>query len=248
MKAGASFGGLTLVFFMAIVFATLTGHTVPPSARFPIIAVLALGVALTTAFLGGDAAAKGQLPLPLFKDKPIEFSVAGGIAVFVIVLLLGNAIFGSSTSFDGATVTTGKESHKDNAPPNSETKSTAPVLPRPSESLSSRENVCNFYGEANSGSSAWNKDEACAIPQIQYLDTTYHQGNFVCCGGGASSPTTSAEIPAALELIVDGGHFWSVQGPNLSGDRFSLHTYCGPEPAGGPGCKVKVQVWAHYRR
>jgi hypothetical protein len=111
-----------------------------------------------------------------------------------------------------------------------------------------REKVCEFYGEANSGSSAWNKDEACVIPKTKYLDTTYRQSDFNCCGGGAASPTTSFNIPAGLELIVHGGHYWSVQAPRLDGDRFFLHTYCGPEPAGGPGCNVNVQVFAHYRQ
>jgi hypothetical protein len=97
-KAGAIFGGLTLVFFMAVVYATMTGGVIPPSGRFPVIAVLALGLAMATAFLGGDAVAKGHLPLPFLKDNPIQFSVAGGIAVFVIVLLIGNAVFGSSST------------------------------------------------------------------------------------------------------------------------------------------------------
>lgn len=100
-KAGAIFGGLTLVFFMAVVFATMTGHVIPPSGRFPIIAVLALGLAMATAFLAGDAVAKGRLPVPFLKDNPIQFSVAGGVAVFVIVLLIGNSVFGSSPSPDG---------------------------------------------------------------------------------------------------------------------------------------------------
>jgi hypothetical protein len=55
--AGASFGALTLIFFMWIV---IRGGDYPIE-KFPTISVLALGVALTAAFLGGDAAAKGTL-------------------------------------------------------------------------------------------------------------------------------------------------------------------------------------------
>jgi hypothetical protein len=232
-KAGAIFGGFTLIFFMVVVFATMAGRSIPPSGRFPVIAVLALGVAMATAFLGGDAVAKGQLPIPFLKDNPIQFSVFGGIAVFVIVLLVGNAVFGPSA--------------KDDVGSNPPVSSQHP-LPQRAEPQLSRENVCNFYGEAASGSSAWNKDEACTIPRIQFLDTNYHQPTFICCGGGATSPTTATDVPAGIEVIVDGGHFWSVQNPRLVEDRFSIHTYCGPAPAGGPGCNVKVKVWAHFRQ
>ena len=69
----------------------------------------------------------------------------------------------------------------------------------------------------------------------------------MCCGGGAGSPTTNRDIPPGLELVVTGGHYWSVASPKLQGDQFFLHTYCGPEPPPGPGCNVDVQVWAHYR-
>src|SRR5207247_2433359 len=76
---------------------------------------------------------------------------------------------------------------------------------------------------------------------------SYHQGDFNCCGGGATSPTTSANIPAGLEVIVDGGLFWSASNPKLSGSTFTVDTYCGPGPPGGAGCNIKVTVIAHYR-
>jgi pimeloyl-ACP methyl ester carboxylesterase len=107
--------------------------------------------------------------------------------------------------------------------------------------------LCAFYGEANQGASAWNKDEICPLPDRDKLDSDFHQGDFNCCGGGAGSTMTNASIPAGLEVKVDGGHYWSVDHGALQGDSYRLHTYCGPEPAPGPGCNVKVKIVGHYR-
>jgi hypothetical protein len=107
--------------------------------------------------------------------------------------------------------------------------------------------VCHLYGQAEQGAaSAWNRDDACSIPNVERLDTGFRQNNFICCGGGATSPTTTANIPPGIELQVTGGHYWSVANPRIVGNHFLLHTYCGPEPAPGPGCNVSVDVVAHY--
>jgi hypothetical protein len=55
--------------------------------------VLAFGLALSFAFIGGAAAAHGSVPIPFSKKKPLVFSVGGGIAVFVISLTLGNHLY-----------------------------------------------------------------------------------------------------------------------------------------------------------
>ena len=107
--------------------------------------------------------------------------------------------------------------------------------------------LCAFYGEANQGANAWNKDEICPLPDRDKLDPDFHQGDFNCCGGGAGSSMTNASIPAGLEIKVDGGHYWSVDHGALQGDDYRLHTYCGPEPPPGPGCNVKVKIIGHYR-
>jgi len=91
--AGSVAGGTTLLFFMVVVMMAIFGREVPPASRFPVIAVLALGFAMTAAFVGGNAAAKGNLPVPGLQDKPVEFSVAGGIAVFIIVLFVGHTLY-----------------------------------------------------------------------------------------------------------------------------------------------------------
>jgi hypothetical protein len=48
--------------------------------------LMAISVAASAAFLGGDAAAKGTIPF--FKDSPVTFSVWGGVGSFVVVYLI----------------------------------------------------------------------------------------------------------------------------------------------------------------
>ena len=86
---GVIAGLLTLLFFMAIAGASLFGFQVPSGGRFPVVVVMALGLALSGSFLGGTAAASGNIPLPGVRENPIRFTVAGGVAIFVIVLALG---------------------------------------------------------------------------------------------------------------------------------------------------------------
>jgi len=116
--------------------------------------------------------------------------------------------------------------------------------------------ICDLYGAADSGGQAWHKDEKCDLPKNFRLDLSYHQTNFNCCGGGASSNIAPSDIPAGIHLQVDGGHYWSVVQPmgikTLEEDdegravrrQFFIHTYCGPAGSPGPGCNVKVTVWA----
>jgi hypothetical protein len=89
--AGFATSGATLLFFMALVVASTFGKEVPLGSRFLVVIVMALGTALSSAFLGGSAVASGKIPI--FKDSPLTFSVGGGIAVFVIVLALGKALY-----------------------------------------------------------------------------------------------------------------------------------------------------------
>jgi hypothetical protein len=113
--------------------------------------------------------------------------------------------------------------------------------------------ICSMYGSADQGASAWNKDDACSLPAGFPLDKSYHQSTFNCCGGGATSNIAIGDIPPGIHLNVSGGHYWSVVKPvelirlDVDGPpqrQFRLHTYCGPEPFPGPGCNVKVDVYA----
>jgi pimeloyl-ACP methyl ester carboxylesterase len=121
-----------------------------------------------------------------------------------------------------------------------------PVRPAPAITRY-EEPLCAFYGESNSGGSAWHKDEVCPIKNAGLLDPDYRQGDFNCCGGGATSPMTNANIPAGLEIKTDGGYYWAVLNGTMGADGYHLHTYCGPGAAGQPGCNVKVKIVGHYK-
>jgi bacteriorhodopsin len=61
------FGGLCLLFLMALVILSLFGLEIPPTSRFILVAFLALGIGLSFGFLGGTVTAK-----PVFRTFPIE--------------------------------------------------------------------------------------------------------------------------------------------------------------------------------
>jgi len=90
---GAIFGLLTLIFLMALVFMAVLGKEVPCNSRFLVAIVLSFGASLSTAFLGGTAAARGNIPLPFAKTHPVQFSVTGGIAVLILIMLICNYTF-----------------------------------------------------------------------------------------------------------------------------------------------------------
>ncbi len=68
---------------MALIFCE---RSLNSDGRFIIVAIIALGVALSFSFFGGTAAAEGRIPF--FKNSPVVFAVTGGISVFVIVILI----------------------------------------------------------------------------------------------------------------------------------------------------------------
>jgi hypothetical protein len=53
--------------------------------------------ALSTAFIGGDAAANGHIPIPGASEHPVRFSMTGGLAVFVILILIGTWVYPKPT-------------------------------------------------------------------------------------------------------------------------------------------------------
>jgi tetratricopeptide (TPR) repeat protein len=90
---GVAFGAITLLFFMGLVIASLFRVEVSLASRFPVVVVLALGAASATTFLGGWAITEGYLPLPYAKDRPLRFSAGGGVAVLLIILVLGSTLY-----------------------------------------------------------------------------------------------------------------------------------------------------------
>lgn len=94
--AGALFGGLTLIFFMGLVLLAAFDRPIPCESRFLVTVVLALGGALASSFIGGSAAAKGEIPIGIATRNPIGFSVVGGIAVLLLLMVVGH--FGYTSS------------------------------------------------------------------------------------------------------------------------------------------------------
>jgi len=109
-----------------------------------------------------------------------------------------------------------------------------------------------LYGEADQGRPAWNKDENCLLPENLPLDDNYHQLDARFDGGGAQSDLNAADIPAGIHLDISGNHYWAVTSPmGLSVKpgyarirTFKIHTYCGPATPPGPGCNIRVKVYA----
>jgi hypothetical protein len=87
----AMFGGIALLFFMTLVILSIVGYSVPQDSRYLVAIVLALSGALSAAFLGGNASARGQIKVPYLED-PLTIAVTGGIATLVILLILGIAL------------------------------------------------------------------------------------------------------------------------------------------------------------
>jgi len=92
--AGVVFGAITLLFLMMLIVLSLYSREIPETSRFILVAFLALSIGLSSTFLGGTAAARGVVSMPFFKESPMSFAVTGGIAVFIIVLVLGFALYG----------------------------------------------------------------------------------------------------------------------------------------------------------
>ena len=83
-KAGVAFAALT---FLSL-FYLVIGPELQQGKKVIFDIWMAFCLACSLAFLGGDAAAKGKIKPPFFRDSPIQFSTTGGIAVFVIVFLI----------------------------------------------------------------------------------------------------------------------------------------------------------------
>lgn len=98
--AGAAFGAATLIFFMGLIVMSMMGRPLLCENRFLVIITLAFGAAMGSSFLGGSAAASGSLPIRYAESHPVSFSVAGGIAVLILVLFFGNYFYGSDKCSD----------------------------------------------------------------------------------------------------------------------------------------------------
>jgi hypothetical protein len=79
--------GLIMLFLMGLVIASIFGLVVPPGGRFALVALLAIGCGLSASALGGKAAIQGKIPF--FHDSPLALSATSGIALLIIVFVIG---------------------------------------------------------------------------------------------------------------------------------------------------------------
>lgn len=76
-----------MLFLMALVVGSIFGYIVPKEGRFALVALLAIGCGLSASSLGGEAAIKGKIPF--FQDSPLAISATSGIALLIIVFVIG---------------------------------------------------------------------------------------------------------------------------------------------------------------
>jgi len=98
---------VTLLFFIGLTGYTIFVGPVPEDAKFFVVAVLALGMAGSFGFVGGSAMAEGKIPLPGSKKHPVVYSIAGGVAVFLIVFALGMWLYPDAAPTENADVVRG---------------------------------------------------------------------------------------------------------------------------------------------
>jgi hypothetical protein len=89
--------GFTLLFLMGTYLLAIFGYSAPENARMVLVFIVAAGLAMGTAFLGTDASAHGRIPIPLAEKSPVAFSVTGGVAVFIVVMLIGYYVYGNDS-------------------------------------------------------------------------------------------------------------------------------------------------------
>ena len=90
---GVGFAIVAMIFFMGLILLSIVGHTVPKDARFLVVIFLAFAGGLSAGAFGGNASARGAIPIPFVKEHPLTIALTGGIAVLVILLILGSRLF-----------------------------------------------------------------------------------------------------------------------------------------------------------
>jgi hypothetical protein len=120
-----------------------------------------------------------------------------------------------------------------------------------------------YSGTAEAGENAFHTSAIVPLaPDLgMVLDKSYQQSSIKrgCCGGGAVSPLTAADIPRGVYVETGGGSYWAVFRPSpfvpipvlqLNKDGFPVQIeypslqiplYCGP-PAHA-NCVVFIRVW-----
>jgi hypothetical protein len=82
-------GVLFAVFLAASLFYLIIQPTaIAQGNRIVFDVWVAFCLAASASFLGGEAVVRGGLPFPFAKERPVTFAAVGGIAVFIVALLV----------------------------------------------------------------------------------------------------------------------------------------------------------------
>ena len=92
-KAALLFGAVTLLFLMSLIIIEIFQQPVPQSARWLVVLFFAFSGGLSAAFWGGGASVRGTVQVPVLGEKNVRFNAYGGVAVVIILLILGKLLF-----------------------------------------------------------------------------------------------------------------------------------------------------------
>ena len=81
----------TATTILSLLYLILRPEDIPLSKHFIFDVWLSFSLAASFSFIGGTAQASGRIPF--FKDSPIQFMFVGGVAVFLVSLLVLSHIY-----------------------------------------------------------------------------------------------------------------------------------------------------------
>jgi len=93
LAAGIIFGAAGFVFFAGLVIASVVGFEVPKSSRFLAAVVLALTLSFSAGLITGTVSARGVIPIAGTDQHPIRFAATGGVATFVVVMVIAYVMY-----------------------------------------------------------------------------------------------------------------------------------------------------------
>lgn len=82
------------IFLAFLMYLILRGTPLDYGMRMLVTLAMSLTLALSFSFFGGEAAARGNIPLPGAQEHPVAFAVKGGFAVFVVSFLIIFWVYG----------------------------------------------------------------------------------------------------------------------------------------------------------
>lgn len=91
-KAGFGAAAAAFAFLVVLIVLSMFVREVPTSVKILVDIAVSIAVACAFAFIGGSAQAEGKIPF-LKGHEPVKFATNGGIATFVITLLILGTLY-----------------------------------------------------------------------------------------------------------------------------------------------------------